>query len=99
MQYVFFLKLFGSAIKLECSKLYSNSSCTCCQVALKYMDKKSVCGASLARKIDLLLRLSHLHIVEVFHVVESTAWCAVEMELAANGDLVDYVHEKRWWPS
>ncbi len=70
-----------------------NSCCyLLCQVALKYMDKKSVCGVSLAREIDLLLRLSHPYIVEVFRVVESTAWCAVEMELAANGDLVDYIH-------
>ena len=62
-----------------------------CQVALKYMDKKSVSGTSLAREIDLLLRLSHPYIVEVFRVVESTSWCAVEMELAANGDLVGYL--------
>ena len=58
------------------------------------MDKTRTCATSLAREVDLLVRLSHPYIVEVFRVVESTAFCVLEMELAANGDLVDYIHAR-----
>ena len=56
------------------------------------MDKRSVCRTSLAREIDLLLRLCHPHIVRVFRIVECTTWCVIEMELTKCGDLVDYLH-------
>ena len=58
------------------------------------MDKTRTCATSLAREVDLLVRLSHPYIVELFRVVESTAFCVLEMELAANGDLVDYIHAR-----
>jgi len=45
----------------------------------------------LPRELDILEKLSHPNIIALYHTINLTNYTYIFMELAENGDLLDYV--------
>lgn len=72
------------------------------QVALKIVDKSRAPNKSAAtflpREIHLLRLISHPNIVNLMEVVETEKHCYFAMELAQNGNLLEYLALRRSLP-
>ena len=52
----------------------------------------------LPREIEILPRLSHPNIINVFNIVETDRHCFLALELADSGSLLDYLNLRRVLP-
>ena len=63
------------------------------------MDKtsasKDVLANLLPNEIQVLRRIRHHNIVDLIHVVETETQCYFALELASNGDLFDYIKQRK----
>ena len=50
------------------------------------------------REIATLQRVSHSNIIKVFQIVETDLRCFFALEIAENGDLLDYINSRKSVP-
>ena len=66
------------------------------QIAIKMLDKqrasREVLAKFLPREISVVRRLNHPSVLRVFRVVETPQELYFMMEMAENGDLLDYIN-------
>ena len=63
-------------------------------VAVKIVDKNELDAENLqkiSREIEILRRLSHRHITQLYQVMETSAFIYIITEYAANGEIFDYL--------
>ena len=72
------------------------------QIAIKIIEKqgatKEFLNKFLPREIDALQRLSHSNILQVYRLVETEKQVYFMLEIAHNGDLLDYINANRCLP-
>jgi serine kinase len=70
------------------------------QIAIKNLNKevatKEYLSKFLPREIEILQALSHPNIVQVFQIIETEKKAFIMLELAENGDLLDYINARRY---
>ena len=52
----------------------------------------------LPREISTLQKVSHPNIISIFQIVETERHCFIALELAENGDLLDYLNSRGHLP-
>ncbi len=52
----------------------------------------------LPREIYALQKISHPNIISTFQIVETERYCFIALEIAENGDLLDYFNSRRHLP-
>ncbi len=52
----------------------------------------------LPREIAVLQRVSHPNIINVYQIIETDLRCFFALEIAENGDLLDYINSRRYLP-
>ena len=63
-------------------------------VAVKIVDKNELDAENLekiSREIEILRRLSHRHITQLYQVMETSAFIYIVTEYAANGEIFDFL--------
>ena len=69
------------------------------QIAIKNLNKevatKEYLSKFLPREIEILQRMQHPNIVQVFQIIETEKKAFLMLELAENGDLLDYINSRR----
>ena len=72
------------------------------QIAIKILEKRSasreVLCKFLPREIATVQRVSHQSILRVFRVVETPLQVYFMLEVAENGDLLDYINTRKTLP-
>ena len=72
------------------------------QIAIKNLNKEiatvEYLSKFLPREIEILQLISHPNIVQVFQIIETDKKAFFMMELAENGDLLDYINSQRFLP-
>lgn len=72
------------------------------QVALKILNKKAASKDFLARflprEIRILQAIRHPHVVRVYELIETEKHAFFVLELAQNGDLLDYINGRKVIP-
>lgn len=59
------------------------------------MATKEYLSKFLPREIEILQRIQHPNIVQVFQIIETEKKAFLMLELAENGDLLDYINSRR----
>ncbi|CAI8028295.1 Testis-specific serine/threonine-protein kinase 3, partial [Geodia barretti] len=71
-------------------------------IAIKILEKRGasqeVLDKFLPREMAVVRRLNHPSILRVFHVVETPREVYFMLEMAENGDLLDYINWRRFLP-
>ena len=72
------------------------------QIAIKILEKRGasqeVLDKFLPREMAVVRRLNHPSVLRVFHVVETPREVYFMLEMAENGDLLDYINWRRFLP-
>lgn len=70
------------------------------QIAIKNLNKevatKEYLSKFLPREIEILQRVQHPNIIQVFQIIETEKKAFLMLELAENGDLLDYINSRRY---
>lgn len=70
------------------------------QIAIKNLNKevatKEYLSKFLPREIEILQMVGHPNIVQVFQIIETEKKAFIMLELAENGDLLDYINSRRY---
>lgn len=70
------------------------------QIAIKNLNKeaatKEYLSKFLPREIEILQAVCHPNIVQVFQIIETEKKAFLMLELAENGDLLDYINSRRY---
>ena len=65
---------------------------------MKIINKKKLnqgeANKFLPREISILQKISHPHLISTFQIVETELHCFMALELAENGDLLDYCNSR-----
>lgn len=76
--------------------------CSFVQVAIKILNKsvasRDYLHKFLPREIDILQKINHSSIIRVLEIIETDKLAYFMMELAQNGDLLDYINARRTLP-
>lgn len=71
-------------------------------MAIKILNKtvasKDYLHKFLPREIDILQKINHTNIIRVYEIIETDKLAYFMMELAQNGDLLDYINARRTLP-
>lgn len=72
------------------------------QIAIKNLNKRQASQDYLTkflpREIAILQQVSHPNIINVFQIVETDVRCFFALEIAENGDLLDYINSRKCLP-
>lgn len=72
------------------------------QIAIKNLNKtqasKDYLTKFLPREIAILQKVSHPNIINIFQIIETEERCFFMLEIAQNGDLLDYINTRRSIP-
>lgn len=72
------------------------------QVALKILNKSAASRdylhKFLPREIENVQRISHFHLLQTHRIIETERQVIFVMDLAGNGDLLDYINARRVVP-
>ena len=90
---------------IYCNGIVSNCSFSTSfpfQIAIKIIDKREASQDFLTkflpREISALRRLNHPNVIHVFRMVETNLQVYFMLEIAQNGDLLDYINMRRVLP-
>ena len=64
------------------------------RVAVKIVDKNELDGENLlkiGREIDIMRRLSHRHVIQMYQVIETQSFIYIVTEFAQNGEIFDFL--------
>jgi len=64
------------------------------RVAVKIVDKNELDGENLqkiSREIDIMRRLSHRHVIQMYQVLETSSFIYIVTEYAQNGEIFDFL--------
>ena len=71
-------------------------------MAIKNLNKKQASedylSKFLPREIAVLQRVIHPNIISVLQIIETEVRCFFMLEIAENGDLLDYINTRRYLP-
>ena len=71
-------------------------------MAIKNLNKKQASEDYLTkflpREIAILQQVSHPNIIAIFQIIETDLRCFFMLEIAENGDLLDYINTRRYLP-
>lgn len=71
-------------------------------MAIKNLNKKQASDDYLTkflpREIAILQRVSHPNIITILQIIETELRCFFMLEIAENGDLLDYINTRRYLP-
>lgn len=72
------------------------------QIAIKNLNKRQASEDYLTkflpREIAILQKVSHPNIISVYQIIETEFRCFFMLEIAQNGDLLDYINARRYLP-
>lgn len=72
------------------------------QIAIKNLNKKQASDDYLTkflpREIAILQQVSHPNIINILQIIETELRCFFMLEIAENGDLLDYINTRRYLP-
>lgn len=72
------------------------------QIAIKILNKRAASNEYLTkflpREMKILMKIRHENIIQTHGIVETEKYTYFMLELAANGDLLDYINARRFIP-
>ncbi len=75
---------------------------SCAKVAIKILNKSAASRdylhKFLPREIENVQKISHFHLLQIHRIIETERQVFFVMDLASNGDLLDYINARRVVP-